>query len=173
MIQISAGVSNGDKGFGPGNEQRNGKSRRPHHTVCRTGEGTLRSASVNTVATREALGLLIRLFTVPGDAGIVGVPGSVCVLLLLPVRCRRLLRAAHRDHRTGPAGVQPAPVGPGDGGPRLVPQLRQDPPFLLGVAGLTLAGDLTDGRPQRRTKKQTKKKQDSQTGLLCPSPVPS
>lgn len=84
--------------------------------------------------------LYIRWPYLQGDAGIVCVPGSVCVLLLLPLRCHRLLRTAHRDDRPGPAGVQPARVGPGNGGPRLVPRFSEEPSFLLGVTGLTLAG---------------------------------
>lgn len=74
-----------------------------------------------------------------GDAGIVGVPGPVCVLLLLPLRCHRLLRPAHRDDGPGPAGVQPERVGPGNDGPRLVPRFSEDPSFLLGVTGLSFA----------------------------------
>lgn len=89
-----------------------------------------------------------------GDAGVVGVPGSVCVLLLLPLRCHRLLRAAHRDDGSGPAGVQPARVGPGNGGPRLVPWFSEDPSFLLGVTRLTMAGiqmtaDHNDGKKKK------------------------
>lgn len=88
VVEISAGVSNGDQGFGSGNKQRNGKSRCPDYTICRTGKDVLRLLT-------QKMWLYIRWPYLKGDAGIVCVPGSVCVLLLLPLRCHRLLRTAH------------------------------------------------------------------------------
>lgn len=41
VVGISAGVSNSDQGFGSGNKQRNGKSRCPDYTICRTGKEVL------------------------------------------------------------------------------------------------------------------------------------
>lgn len=45
VVGISAGVSNGNQGFGSGNKQRNGKSRSPDYTIRRAGKDTLRRLS--------------------------------------------------------------------------------------------------------------------------------
>lgn len=45
--------------------------------------------------TRQEMWLFMGWPCLEGDAGILRVPGSVCVLLLLPLRRHRLLRAAH------------------------------------------------------------------------------
>lgn len=94
FIQISTGVSNGNQGFGFGNKQRNGESGGPYYTFCCTGKG--RPSPVEPKSgTRQEMWLLMGWPCLEGDAGILRVPGSVCVLLLLPLRRHRLLRAAH------------------------------------------------------------------------------
>lgn len=71
-----------------------------------------------------------------GDVGVICVPGSLSVLLLLPPSCRRLLCTANWDNRPGPAGSQPPWVGPGDGGSCLLPKLRENPSVQLQLPGL-------------------------------------
>lgn len=66
-----------------------------------------------------------------GDAGIICVPDSVGVLLLLFAGCCRFLCPAHRDHRTGPPGVQSQRVGSGDDGTGPRPQSGRDSTFQL------------------------------------------
>lgn len=46
VVGISAGVSNGDQGFGSGNKQWNGESRCPDYTICRTGKDVLHVLSL-------------------------------------------------------------------------------------------------------------------------------
>lgn len=72
----------------------------------------------------------------PGDVGVICVPGSLRVLLLLPPSRHRFMCIANWDNWPRPAGVQSPRVGPGDGGPGLLSWLRQNPSVQLRVAGL-------------------------------------
>lgn len=51
---------------------------------------------------------------IAGVASDVCVPDSECVLCVLPAGHRSLSGPPHRDHRQGPAGVQPPHHSPGD-----------------------------------------------------------
>lgn len=157
VVGFSAGVSHGDQGFGSGNKQRDGKGRCPDHTICGTGGAVLHLLSSKAPQLKRWCRTSAYRPCLKGDAGVICVPGSVRVLLLLPLRCHRLLRAAHRDDGPGPAGVQPARVGPGNGGPCLVPRFSEDPSFLLGLTGLTSAGiQMTAGQNEGEKKKKAR-----------------
>lgn len=86
---ISAGVSNSDQGFRSGNQQWNGQSWCPHYTFCCTGNN-LRFPRLNT-SQRKTAGNIFVLHPA-GDVGVVCVPRSVGLLLLLPSSRHRLLR---------------------------------------------------------------------------------
>lgn len=92
IFSNSAGVSDGHQGFRSGNQQWDGPSRCPHYTICCTGNilqfSHLRSSTLKNSRIFFACGP-------SGDAGVICVPGSVCVLLLLPPSCHRLMCAAY------------------------------------------------------------------------------
>ncbi|KAE8292141.1 Synaptic vesicle 2-related protein [Larimichthys crocea] len=117
------------RALGSGNKQWNGQSRCPHYTFCCT-----------------------------GDVGVICVPRSLRVLLLLPPSCRRLLCTANRDNRPGPAGVQPPRVGTGDGGPGLFSWLRENPSVQLRLAGLR-THPLEYNRERRQTTERKRGKE--------------
>lgn len=132
-----AGLSNCYQGFRPWDEQRNGQSRRPHYTFCCT--GTISQIQKTSIVTDERKITNHSIKTRTGDAGVVRLPGPLSLLLLLLAGRLCFLRIAHRNHRPGATGIQPAGqgVGPGDGGPRCPSWLRGNPPVQLGLAGLT------------------------------------
>lgn len=95
-----------------------------------------------------------------GDVGVICVPRSLRVLLLLPPSCHRLLCTANRDNRPGPAGVQPPRVGTGDGGPGLFSRLRENPSVQLRLAGLrTRLLEYNRERRQTTERKRGKERQ--------------
>lgn len=108
-----------------------------------------------------------------GDAGVLCIPGSLCVLLLLPPSCHRLLRIANWNNRPGTAGVQPSGMGPGDDGPGLLPKLRENPSLKLRLPGLkTCRLELKQQMTavKKRGKEREKKKLD-QLSVSISSPI--
>lgn len=133
----STGVPNRDQGFRPGNKQWNGQSRCTHYTFCCTGNASISFPIQIHHNTRKWWSFLFVPGLHPaGDVGVIRVPGSLRVLLLLPPCCHRLLCTANRDNWPWPAGVQPPGVGPGDGGSGLLPKPRGHPSVQPRLPGL-------------------------------------
>ena len=167
---ISAGVSNSDQGFRSGNQQWNGQSWCPHYTFCCTGNN-LRFPRLNT-SQRKTAGIIFVLHPA-GDVGVVCVPRSVGLLLLLPSSRHRLLRTPDWDNRPRPAGVQSPRVGPGDGGPGLHPRLREDPSVQLRLPGLRThwLESNQERRPRRGKEERRDKKKKEAGGAFCVHPM--
>lgn len=166
FIRISAGVSNGDQGFGSGNKQRNGKSRCPHYTFCCAGKDSGRPLSLNSSQRKRcgcsSAGLLLKVML------------ESSVYLALSVYCCCCLFAAIAScalpiETTGRALQESSQR---EWGQEMVGRASSH-----GSVRMPHSSSGSQGWPQleftwRLTTTKGRKKKP-QTGFLCPSSVPS
>lgn len=165
FIQISTGVSNGNQGFGFGNKQRNGKGGGPYHPFCCTGKCGLHLLSLNPLQGKRCGGL---------SAGLaLKVMLESSVYLALSVYCCCCLFAAIAScalpiETTGRALQESSQR---EWGQEMVGRASS-----RGSVRIPHSSSGSQGWPQLEfwpQREEKNKNKNSQTGFLCPSPVPS